>query len=262
MLPLGERINKLKQRKQAGKLGDKGKNRLDRLRTKQYGKRFDKPADLPYDAQYDTEVARINRDYGLGQLENQGNWGQYTANMGAFDPATGLADPTNPYSRANLLQQNYQTQQRGSMNSYAAGGQLYSGALQNASNANVADFEQQKYSWGQEFQSAARNQFFGRLEADNARLDALQAAEAANTARAAAIPVTDAPPRPGYVKRTQKAAKQTQKQAQKKKEQFVKSHKGGAHGAKYQAKLERLRKKNQKAKKAVQNIPNEYRDRP
>lgn len=58
----------------------------------------------------------------------------YNAQYDPSDPfkVTGLSfDPNNPYSRAALAQRAYNNNQRGATNSYAAQGQLYSGALQN-----------------------------------------------------------------------------------------------------------------------------------
>lgn len=46
-------------------------------------------------------------------------------------------DPNNPFSRAALLQKTYEQNQRGTTNSMAAQGQLYSGALQDAQNENT-----------------------------------------------------------------------------------------------------------------------------
>lgn len=43
-------------------------------------------------------------------------------------------DVSNPFSKAALLKRSFQQTQRGNTNSYAARGQLYSGALQNAQN--------------------------------------------------------------------------------------------------------------------------------
>lgn len=54
----------------------------------------------------------------------------------------GLDDPTDPFSRAALLKQSYQNRVRGTGNSYAAQGQLYSGAIQNAQNANATNYQQ------------------------------------------------------------------------------------------------------------------------
>lgn len=42
----------------------------------------------------------------------------------------------NPYAQAAVMKRHYDAMTRGTLNSYAANGQLYSGALQNASDAN------------------------------------------------------------------------------------------------------------------------------
>lgn len=253
MLPLGERIQKLKKRKQKGNLGDKGKDRLDRLRTKQYGEKFDQDAPLPYDAQYTTDVAGANRDYNFGSA-------QLAQQQGQLGYETGIGDPTNPYSRSALLEQTYQRNQRGSTNSYAASGQLYSGALQNASNSNTSDFFQGQHQIGYDYLKALSGLTGAKTQLGYQKDDAMASAAAGNVARASAEPVTDAPPKPGYVKRTQQAAKKDVKAAQKKKAAFKKSRRGGEHGSKYQQKLSRLKKKTRKAKKALGNIPNEYSD--
>ncbi|MHC4224551.1 MAG: hypothetical protein ACYSUN_11220 [Planctomycetota bacterium] len=253
--PLGERIKHLQKRKRKGKLGDKGGARLDKLKTKQYGKRHDQDAALPYDAQYTSDTAGINRDYNFGsaQLAQQG---------GLLNYETGIGDASNPYSRAALLQKSYETNQRGSTNSYAASGQLYSGALQNARNANVADLHQGQHALGLDYLKAQAGLTGAQTQLGYSRDDAMQAAMAANVARAAAEPVTDAPPKPGFVKRHTKSLKQDVKKATKKKQQFVKSRRGGKHGATYQKKLARLKQKNRAAKKKLKNVPNEYADRP
>jgi hypothetical protein len=70
-------------------------------------------------ALYDT--SRINQDFGL---------------LG-----DGTADPNNPYSKASMLEESYKRSKRGSHNSYAAQGQLYSGALQNAQDENFRNYD-------------------------------------------------------------------------------------------------------------------------
>lgn len=78
-----------------------------------------------------SEAAR--RDNTLNSLTAQ----ESTAKIGyGFD--TDIA--TNPYSRAALLQKNYDTAQKGTMNSMAAGGQLYSGAHSNARGMNRGNY--------------------------------------------------------------------------------------------------------------------------
>lgn len=69
------------------------------------------------DAQATYDRGRIQRDFGYG--------------------ANGQVDPNNPYSRAALLERNFAASQRGDTNSYAAQGQLYSGALQNKKNSTT-----------------------------------------------------------------------------------------------------------------------------
>lgn len=54
--------------------------------------------------------------------------------------ASGGIDPNNPNSRAALLQQSYQQGARGDNTSYAAQGQLYSGAYQNQINSRTRSY--------------------------------------------------------------------------------------------------------------------------
>jgi hypothetical protein len=72
------------------------------------------------DAQATYDRGRIQRDFGYG--------------------ANGQIDPSNPYSKAALLQKNFQEHTLGNTTSYAGQGQLYSGALQNAQNATTSGY--------------------------------------------------------------------------------------------------------------------------
>lgn len=69
------------------------------------------------DAQATYDTGRINRDFGYN--------------------AQGAVDPSNPYSRAALLDRSFKQGNTGDTNSYAAQGQLYSGARQNQANART-----------------------------------------------------------------------------------------------------------------------------
>lgn len=72
-------------------------------------------------------------NYTPGARDAQGNVDPNDPNsIGTY--SIGGIDPNNPNSRAAALQRAYQNQQRGNTNSYAARGQGYSGALQNAQN--------------------------------------------------------------------------------------------------------------------------------
>lgn len=101
------------------------------------------PAPLPVDPAYDAQVAGLarTRDDTLAGLGTQrtaalANYG-YNAQ---YDPSGGVSgltvDPSNPFSRAALLTRNYQQSKAGTTNSLASRGQLYSGAMQTAQNAN------------------------------------------------------------------------------------------------------------------------------
>lgn len=68
-------------------------------------------------------------------------------------------DVSNPFSRAALLKKAYTQQSTGDGNRLAASGQLYSGAYQNAQNADTSNFTQGQDSLKKDFQS----QFGGLL---------------------------------------------------------------------------------------------------
>jgi hypothetical protein len=92
-----------------------------------------------YDPMLDAYTASALRNQQL-----QGAWGTYQS--GELDREygfdnTGGIDPNNPYSRAALLQRSYQDAQRGNTNSYAAAGQLYSGALGRAQSRSYQDYD-------------------------------------------------------------------------------------------------------------------------
>lgn len=61
-------------------------------------------------------------------------------------------DMTNPFSKAALLKQSYETSQRGTKNSLAARGLLRSGAYQNSLNTIQRNFDQGKDSLNKELQ--------------------------------------------------------------------------------------------------------------
>ena len=87
----------------------------------------------------DNAYADITQDAGRHMTE-YGYTGQDTNNDGIPDSGFQV-DPNNPFSRAALLQRSYDQAQRGTTNSMAAQGQLYSGALQNALNEDRFQFD-------------------------------------------------------------------------------------------------------------------------
>jgi hypothetical protein len=102
---------------------------------------------LPVDPVYDQQIGGLQRrrDDALAAYAAQRTTGLsdygYQASYDAQGNATGLAyDPNNVYSQASLARKSYQNAKRGTGNSMAAQGQLYSGALTNAQNTNDTTF--------------------------------------------------------------------------------------------------------------------------
>ena len=99
----------------------------------------------PVDPGFDAKVGALRRRRddtvsGLGQERDAGlSDAGYTGSFDAKGEVTGLSfDPNNPFSRAALLKRNYDSEKSGNKTSYAARGQLYSGALVNQQ--NTTDF--------------------------------------------------------------------------------------------------------------------------
>lgn len=78
---------------------------------------------LPFDPVYQAQVADLNRQQALAQSNIQYQTGQVKQEYG-FD------DPSNPFSRAAMLQRAYTQGQQATTGGMASRGQLYSGALQ------------------------------------------------------------------------------------------------------------------------------------
>lgn len=75
--------------------------------------------------------------------------------------AGGAADP---YSQANLLQENYRRSTRGTTNNYAASGQLYSGAYNRAQNENTRNYDIGYDQLRRAYDQASGNIQLGRLQ--------------------------------------------------------------------------------------------------
>jgi hypothetical protein len=97
------------------------------------------------DAQATYDRGRIQRDFGYGDK--------------------GQVDPNNPYSRAALLERNFSQQQAGNTNSFAAQGQLYSGALQNQKNSTTFGYLQNKNDLRNQYADANADVSLGQLGA-------------------------------------------------------------------------------------------------
>jgi hypothetical protein len=97
----------------------------------------------------------------LQQLQTYGKNTGFGINTGVLDDAdpnndaSALSvDTSNPFSRLNLLKDQYSQAQRGSRTSMAARGQLYSGALGRQQEHNLKQFQQQEHFTHTDMQEA------------------------------------------------------------------------------------------------------------
>lgn len=91
-------------------------------------------APQPYDPALENAKLGAGFNIGIADSESAYQTGQTTYNTGYN--AQGAFDASNPYSQAMLLQDEYKRSVTGTQNSYAAQGQLYSGARLNAQARN------------------------------------------------------------------------------------------------------------------------------
>lgn len=98
----------------------------------------------PVDPMLEAQKAAAARNIELGNAFDTYRTGQIDTSFGDLDAASNpYADlSANPYSQAAQLQRSFQNSQRGSLNGYAAQGQLYAGSLQNAQEANLKGYNQ------------------------------------------------------------------------------------------------------------------------
>lgn len=209
--PYDDKITHLKSR-----LGDdphnpkKLRKKLDRTKAFQYGYQQQNapPTPLPWDAQYETSVgaAGNSRDQALAGLTNQrlGIQQSYGIDQGYNDVAS------NPYSKAALLQASYRQNQNQTLNSYAARGQLYSGALEAGQSFNQNNYLHSNNDLALAYQAALQGVSDKELGANNDYEAALQAAEAKrlDDALSQAPDPSEAPPAPPYVKHLRSELKQ------------------------------------------------------
>ena len=100
--------------------------------------------DMPFNAAYDSKVSAINT--GL-----QNTLAAYGNDENRIRQTFGFDDTTDPFSRARMLQRAYEQRQAGNTNSYAAAGQLYSGALNRQRANTLTDYQADE--------NALRNQY-------------------------------------------------------------------------------------------------------
>lgn len=88
----------------------------------------------------------------------------------------GQIDPSNPFGRAQLLKRSYDQSQRGTTNSLAARGQLYSGALQRRKEDNQFNYQANdaalRGAFGQEMAGLSAARFAAENQFNQAKNDA------------------------------------------------------------------------------------------
>lgn len=169
----------------------------------------------PIDPSYDAAIGSAQRDFSQamqGAQYEQGQLGQVFG-LGITPQGSVYDDPSNPFSRAAVMQLAYQRSKTGTTNSYAASGQLYAGSLQNAQNENTLRHERGRDALIREFHAAQRAIQQRQLDAQNqlqdrtaqAQADSVQRAiqqrideQAALGAAAPGAPASAAGPKPGF----------------------------------------------------------------
>jgi len=91
---------------------------------------------LPPDASYDQAVALLQRQRDEGLASIAGERARSLSDYGFHEGPTGTLtfDANNPFSKAAVMKKSYDTNRRSTAQSLGSGGQLYSGAFQNAQN--------------------------------------------------------------------------------------------------------------------------------
>lgn len=131
-----DRIKTLRQRIQH-KPGPNNnlRDKLTHLRVKKFAKVAGQPNQMPWNAAYETSLGNDTLAYNnaMAGINQQG---------AALNQEYGFGDTSNPFNRANLLQQAYQRNRANTANTYAARGQLYAGSTQNAQSFDTQTFNQ------------------------------------------------------------------------------------------------------------------------
>lgn len=163
------------------------------------------PYAMPWSATYQTDIAQAGQNLQFAQQET------------AYDQATlereyGFNDTSDPFSRAAQLQHNYENAQRGTLNNYAASGQLYAGSLNNANDIDRRNYDESYHGLRQDYESRLHDILLGGATAQRTYDEAVAYANAGNLDSALSEPVNPAeagggggggggggnrPPRPG-----------------------------------------------------------------
>lgn len=204
-------------------------------------------APAPKDSLYNTEVGLANQTYGNAMIGAGLKESSTLRDFGLNDEYSATGAQYNPYSRASALQSSYQRDQRTTINSYAAQGQLYSGARENAqahdNRAYLSDLN--SLETGQTEALAAIQG--DKLAAEEARQKAILEATQANGERWLENRPTEAAPPPKFVKQFKGDLKDK-----------LESLRGKKADAKNKYMKKKLKKKIKATKKDLKSIPQQY----
>jgi hypothetical protein len=140
------------------------------------------PYATPWSATYQTDLSEAEREL------------QFAQQNAAYDRTRtereyGFNDTSDPFSRANQLQHDYENAQRGTRNNYAASGQLYAGSLNNANDIDRRGFDVAQHGLRQEYEDRLREITLGETTAARGYESAVAYASAGNIDAAMATPV-------------------------------------------------------------------------
>lgn len=143
------------------------------------------PAGTPPPAQPQAPNAYMNEEYLRTDAAETRRQQQSLASIAQQRQALGIGYglgefggdiESNPYSRAALLQRNYERNQRASTNSMAAAGQLYAGSLSNARNFNRFNYDVSFDSMRKQYDAALARLNQQELQANTRYDDTTEAA--------------------------------------------------------------------------------------
>jgi hypothetical protein len=131
--------------------------KLNKIKARRHQKQ---PTPLPWSGQYESTVSQLGRDRDLNDL-------QLSANEQQLRSSYGFDDNSDPFSRARQLQENFANANRGTLNNYAAAGQLYAGSTTKARDIDRTNFEQAYNAERQNYEGQLSDLYFNRLQNQN-----------------------------------------------------------------------------------------------
>lgn len=203
-----DKLDRLRDRIKQPGAQPQATRKFQRTRARQYlAQQRHRPETPPaYSSEYETTVGKLNRDLASAQSD-------ITGREQAVEQQYGFNDQSNPFSRANLLHRNFQQQTLANTNSFAAQGQLYSGALSSAQGSTRYGYEQDNDAALRDYQAELSELARLRMGAQTTYDEGLLAAEAARLEAGLQDrpEPSEAPPTPGFVKKFKRWQRQNKR---------------------------------------------------